>query len=260
MEEYNESIKAIMKVAYDKIYDYIYYYGTLRFIKEKKEERGEEREEYKMKIKKEKYTDEERNKRIYIENSIYEDYEMFFSEPTKIIDNIYLGSAYNAALYKGIKEKEIGIIINMTRELREYYKEEKGLEYKNYGVYDNNKESMKNMLEEVYKYIIKKQEEEKEKNILIHCYMGASRSASVVIYYLMRKEKKSFDEAIEYVKKKRKHINPTWRLTKDLIKTIDNVEKKKEIKKKIKCGSIEEEIIENYINNRREKKEIENKE
>ena len=59
-------------------------------------------------------------------------------------------------------------------------------------------------------------------NILIHCFMGASRSASIVIYYLMRTQKHedgkpyTFDDAVSYLRNKRITVNPTFRLTKDL--------------------------------------------
>ncbi len=45
-------------------------------------------------------------------------------------------------------------------------------------------------------------------NILIHCMAGISRSASLTIYYLMKKYSVSYDEAYNYVKNKRKIIDP----------------------------------------------------
>jgi protein-tyrosine phosphatase len=56
--------------------------------------------------------------------------------------------------------------------------------------------------------------------------MGASRSASIVIYYLMKEMKNAngddytFDEAIKFLKEKRFTVNPTFRLTKDLTSSI----------------------------------------
>ena len=47
------------------------------------------------------------------------------------------------------------------------------------------------------------------KNILIHCFMGASRSASVVIYYLMKKYNYGLNEAVMFCKNKRELVNPT---------------------------------------------------
>lgn len=45
-------------------------------------------------------------------------------------------------------------------------------------------------------------------NILVHCMAGVSRSASVVIYYLMKKFHLSWERAKEIVRSKRHIINP----------------------------------------------------
>lgn len=44
--------------------------------------------------------------------------------------------------------------------------------------------------------------------VLVHCYAGISRSATVVIAYLMSTQDKSFREAYDFVKSKRSEINP----------------------------------------------------
>lgn len=46
------------------------------------------------------------------------------------------------------------------------------------------------------------------KNILVHCMAGISRSVSLIVYYLMKKYNLSFDQAISIVKNKRKIANP----------------------------------------------------
>lgn len=45
-------------------------------------------------------------------------------------------------------------------------------------------------------------------NILVHCMAGVSRSASMIIYYLMRKYNMSFEDAYKLVKSKRTIVNP----------------------------------------------------
>ena len=47
-----------------------------------------------------------------------------------------------------------------------------------------------------------------EKNILVHCMAGVSRSVSLVTYYLMKRYHISFDKAAEYIKQKRSVANP----------------------------------------------------
>lgn len=48
----------------------------------------------------------------------------------------------------------------------------------------------------------------KSKNILVHCNAGVSRSATIVIAYLMSKDKISYEEAYEKVKQIRPCIKP----------------------------------------------------
>lgn len=45
-------------------------------------------------------------------------------------------------------------------------------------------------------------------NVLVHCEKGISRSATIVVAYLMQREKKFLSEALEFVRNKRKEISP----------------------------------------------------
>jgi len=146
-------------------------------------------------------------KRIFTPKSKIDQIQTFFSDSTHIIDNIYLGSAFNASNYNLLKKLNIGFVINMTYEISNYYENE--IKYKKYGLYDNNKQNITDYLELAYIEIIKFQQENPNKNILIHCFMGASRSASVLSYYLYKKYNYTINDAIIYIKNKRDIVNPT---------------------------------------------------
>ncbi|KAH8822937.1 protein-tyrosine phosphatase-like protein [Flagelloscypha sp. PMI_526] len=49
---------------------------------------------------------------------------------------------------------------------------------------------------------------EQEKGIIVHCMMGVSRSATVVIAYLMWKKSMTFEDALAHVKERRPIIDP----------------------------------------------------
>jgi dual specificity MAP kinase phosphatase len=45
-------------------------------------------------------------------------------------------------------------------------------------------------------------------NILVHCQAGISRSATIVIAYIIRKQKKTMDESLKFVQSKRSCVSP----------------------------------------------------
>lgn len=141
--------------------------------------------------------------RLLPADKFVDQYKIFFSQPTHIIDNVYLGSAFNSACYRMLKEIGINIIINVTREIQNYFPDD--FTYKKYDLYDDNKEDVSPYLEDSYDFIT----ENADKKIFVHCFMGASRSASIVIYYLMKKHNMTIENAIAFLRDKRKIVNLT---------------------------------------------------
>jgi protein-tyrosine phosphatase len=201
MQKITNTIIAPIKVIYDKTYEYVLKYIIKYF-------------DY----------DDIQIERLYQRHSTYQQVLSFFREPTHIIDNIYLGNARNAASFYDLKEKNIKLIINVTTEISEYYPQ--NFIYIKYDLYDNNKDSIKNFLKDSYIKIKEFQEINKNRNILIHCFMGSSRSASILIYYIIKTLKKdngesyNLDEAIEFIKTKREIINPSKKFIAELKEII----------------------------------------
>ena len=214
-------VSANTKVLYDKTTDYIGQY--VKPESETDSDGDDTLKDYDGVLKIELYEDEDKSTRIYPPVGVVTEYSSFWSAPTHVVDNIYLGSAYNAASYQTLKNRNIKVIMNATTEISDYYPDE--FIYLRYKLYDNNKHSIKKYLEKSYDDI-KNHQENTPGNIMIHCFMGASRSASIVIYYLMRTQKKeddtffTFDDAITFLKDKRIVVNPTFRLTKDLAQSV----------------------------------------
>ena len=46
------------------------------------------------------------------------------------------------------------------------------------------------------------------KKVLVHCQAGISRSATIVIAYIMRKQKMTMNDSLQFVHSKRKCISP----------------------------------------------------
>lgn len=78
--------------------------------------------------------------------------------------------------------------------------------YLNVRVYDDEKTDLLKHWDDTYKYITKAQKEGSK--VLVHCKMGVSRSASVVIAYAMKAYNWDFSQAWKHVKDKRNCIKP----------------------------------------------------
>lgn len=155
-------------------------------------------------------------KRISPDYGTIDQYRSFFSGPTEIIDNIYVGSAFNAANYGQLDRRNIGLIINVTREISSYYPDY--FVYRQYPIYDDNKESIMPYFDQVYTDIVdyKSNPDNCGKGVLIHCYMGASRSVTVLLYYLIKNKRMKYDEAVEFIRTKRGIINPSLKFADEL--------------------------------------------
>lgn len=79
-------------------------------------------------------------------------------------------------------------------------------DYLNIRVYDDEKTDLLKHWDNTFKYINKARMEGSK--VLVHCKMGISRSASVVIAYAMKAFNWNFDKALKHVKWKRSCIKP----------------------------------------------------
>ena len=150
MIKYYEYLVAGARVAYDKTADYVSYYTGLHSDSENDDhdEQDDRIEDYDGYLKIETYNNEKNHKRLFEHVGFVDEYTTFVSKPTHVIENIYLGSAFNAASFETLKEFNIKVIMNATSEISEYYPDD--FKYIRYKLYDNNKHSIKKYLEQSY--------------------------------------------------------------------------------------------------------------
>ena len=134
-------------------------------------------------------------------SSVYNHLSNLMTLPTYIIDNIYLGNALNASSLDTLHKYGIECLINITHDIPSYYPEQ--MTYLNIQIRDTRDSFVESHFEEAFRFI----QENSSKRIMIHCYMGSSRSASLVYYYLMREHQMSYQEAEQLVKSKRELVN-----------------------------------------------------
>lgn len=122
------------------------------------------------------------------------------------MDHLYLGSvgaAYNSQVLKNL---QISHILTICECLPPKFPSE--FDYKVVPVTDEPSTRLNKYFEEATDFIKKVIEE--GKNVLVHCFAGVSRSASIVIAYLMRFHSMDYNAAHKYVKARRPWINPNY--------------------------------------------------
>ena len=115
----------------------------------------------------------------------------------KITDKIYLGDIDGAREINYLKKQGIKYIINLAGTMFSPEYEEGLFVRKMIEIMDFPKENIFQYFKECIDFI------EKADKIYIHCMAGVSRSASIVIAYIMWKEHKNYNEAFAFVKKYR---------------------------------------------------------
>ena len=126
-----------------------------------------------------------------------------FNYASYIDENIFLGNAYNAADFSYMEFLEIDIVINVSKELSNYFEGNSKIEYYKLEIHDVNGEDMSIIFDKFLKII----NSNLDKKILIHCFMGHSRSAILVLLYLIKIKKMNKEDAIEFLVNKRTEVN-----------------------------------------------------
>ena len=118
-----------------------------------------------------------------------------------MIDNIYLGDAEAASDEDYLKSYNITTVINCADDIHSSYKDLKFLELK---IYDIEGQSLFPKFEIAYEFI----KINNKGNILIHCFLGMSRSASLVAFYMMKEKGWDYDTCYKYMKERRPIAEP----------------------------------------------------
>lgn len=124
--------------------------------------------------------------------------------PFMIFDWLYLGNSLNSQDLKYLQKNFFGAILNCALECPNSFPGK--FEYKKLALCDTIRTNIKIYFDEVSDFIenIRKQ----NKKILIHCYMGRSRSVACIIAYMIKYKGYSFESAHSYIRSKKSDIGP----------------------------------------------------
>merc|ERR1719461_922244 len=124
----------------------------------------------------------------------------------EILPNVFLGSEKAACNKDLLTRNKITNILCIGWELRKPH--ENFFEYLYYGnILDAAEQELIHLFEECHKFMENALIENRGK-ILVHCQLGVSRSATIIISYLMRLNNWRFQEAYEWAKFRRQYVDP----------------------------------------------------
>jgi len=127
-------------------------------------------------------------------------------EMNEILPSVFLGSEKAACNKDLLTKNNITHILCIGWQLRKPH--ENLFKYLYYGnILDAASQDLMPLFEECHKFMENALIEDKGK-VLIHCQLGVSRSATIVISYLMRLNNWRFQEAYEWTKFRRQYVDP----------------------------------------------------
>lgn len=129
------------------------------------------------------------------------------SEPTKILDFLFLGSQENALSQHSLHQLGITCVLNVsiTCPKADFVLDANFLRVP---INDGHSAKIISYFEVAFKFVEKCRKA--NKRVLIHCLAGISRSPTLAIAYLMKHMHMRSDEAFKFVKDKRATISPNF--------------------------------------------------
>lgn len=129
--------------------------------------------------------------------------QLEYEPPDHIIDNIYLGSQRSGVDLHRLSELNIRYVLMLGKGMKANFDQ---MVYKIIEIDDSLEENLSDYIRQALDFIAESQTN--HSNILVHCVSGISRSASIVIAYIMDKYQMNYEQAHAQVKAKRAMIRP----------------------------------------------------
>lgn len=127
--------------------------------------------------------------------------------PNEIIpDRLYLGSHLHGESLEVVENLRITHIVNATKSITNRFQDR--LQYCRVVVEDNEAEMICYHFNKAFRFMDVALGESQEARILVHCAQGISRSATIVIMYLMRTEGLTYEHALALVQRHRDIVQP----------------------------------------------------
>ncbi|KAL0994108.1 hypothetical protein UPYG_G00117850 [Umbra pygmaea] len=123
-----------------------------------------------------------------------------------ILPFLFLGNERDAQDLDLLLRLNIGYVVNVTTHLPLYHLGSGLVRYKRLPATDNSKQNLRQYFEEVFEFI--EEAHQGGRGVLVHCQAGVSRSATIVIAYLMKHTLMTMTDAYKYVRGRRPVVSP----------------------------------------------------
>jgi hypothetical protein len=128
-------------------------------------------------------------------------------EPARILDFLYVGDQQMAAHETTLEKYGINWVLNTATECPNFFGSNPKYTYMRLDLTDSASQTLSmSTLERAFTFI-----DDARKNhqkVLVHCQAGQSRSATIVISYIIRTFRWSLKDAYQYTQSKRKSVSP----------------------------------------------------
>ena len=120
-----------------------------------------------------------------------------------VFHNLFIGDYLISINYEALNSKKITHILICAEELSPRYPE--SFKYKKLLLDDDPNYPIFECFDEAFDFI---EQGLKSGVVLVHCAQGRSRSATIVLMYLMRSKRITFKKALSYLKERHKNADP----------------------------------------------------
>lgn len=124
-------------------------------------------------------------------------------EPCEVLPGLFIGPIGAARNLESLQKSGITYVLNASPVIPCFHK--KYLRYKKVFVYDDPDEDLSRYFDESNKFIHKAR---KKGGVLVHCFAGQSRSATLVAAYLISCEGLDASAALNLIRKTRPSVQP----------------------------------------------------
>lgn len=125
---------------------------------------------------------------------------------SRITRKLFLGDISNASSKEWLTSNNIRHVLNATDDIPNYFSDK--IQYKKLYLKDVPTQNIESSLDEALEFIVKSSQSPEGGNVLVHCYAGISRSASLVLYFIMRLKNVDYDTALRYLRSRRSIVQP----------------------------------------------------